>query len=203
MFVEINPYNPDTRIIDRVVEQLVKGGVIVYPTDGVYGLGCDINKPKSVEKICSIRGLDVSKTQLTVICKDIAQIQQYAKEIPNWAFKIIKRNTPGPFTFIVEAHHSVSKTFKNKRKTLGVRIIDNKIVEDILDRLERPLLSLSLKTDDTIEYLTDPFEIYETYQHQVDFVIDGGFGSHQPSTVVDLTGNEPEIIREGAGELRV
>ncbi len=201
MFVEVNPYNPDDRIINQVILTLQKGGVIIYPTDSVYGIGCDISHPKAVEKICKIRGLDVSKTNLTFICQNISQIQQYTKSIPNNFFKIIKKNTPGPFTFILPAQQKISKSFKNKRKTIGVRVIDNEIVENILCGLRRPLLSLSLKENETDDYITDPYEIYEEFQKQVDFVIDGGIGNHEPSTVVDMSNNEIEIIRQGSGDL--
>jgi len=202
MLLKIHPDNPSTRKIDQVTKTLEKGGVIIYPTDSVYGLGCDIFNHKAVDKICRLRKLNPAKANLTFICMDIAQLSEYTIQLDNTLFKLLKRNTPGPFTFIFKANNKVPKLFKNRKKTVGIRIPANNIARDIVENLGRPILSLSLKSEDEIvEYYTDPFDINEDFQNQVDIVIDGGVGNHAPSTVVDCTGDEPEIIREGGQEL--
>lgn len=200
--LSIHPDNPEGRKIKQVAETLERGGVIVYPTDTVYGLGCDIMNTKAVEKICRIRGLDARKANLTFICQNIGQLAIYTQPIGNQVFKMLKRNLPGPFTFILPAGSAVPKVLKNRRKTIGVRIPDNKIAQAILAELGRPILSISLKAEDEIlEYLTDPIDIEEDLGKQVDLVIDGGIGGNQPSTVVDCTQGEIQVIREGVGEL--
>ena len=200
--LSIHPDNPEGRKIRQVVETLERGGVIIYPTDTVYGLGCDIMNAKAVEKICRIRGLDARKANLTFICQNIGQLAIYTLPIGNQVFKMLKRNLPGPFTFILPAGNAVPKVLKNRRKTIGVRIPDNKIAQAILEELGRPILSISLKAEDEIlEYLTDPIDIEADLGKQVDLVIDGGIGGNQPSTVVDCTQGEIQIIREGVGEL--
>lgn len=205
MLLVINPDNPQKRYIDQVVKILEDGGVIIYPTDTVYGIGCDIYNNKAVEKICRLRGLDPVKARLSFICSDIAQISEYAQQIDNETFKLMKRNLPGPFTFVLKSNNKVPKMFKNRKRTIGVRIPDNNIVQDLVSALGRPILTASLKSDDEIlEYFTDAYDIHEDLGNQVEVVIDGGAASNQPSTVVDCTesGNDPEILRQGAGELR-
>lgn len=202
MLLRINPDNPEGRKINQVVDILKEGGVIVYPTDTVYGLGCDIFNPKAVERICRLRGLKPEKAMLSFICKDISQIAEYAFQIDNEIFKILKRNLPGPFTFVLKSNNQVPKLFKNRKRSIGVRIPDNRIAQAIVEELGRPILSLSLKSDDEIlEYFTDPIDIFDDFKKLTDVVIDGGIGSNVPSTVVDCMGDEIVVIRQGAGEL--
>lgn len=201
MLLRINPDNPEGRKIKQVAETLSKGGVIIYPTDTVYGLGCDIFNPKAVERICRLRGLKPEKAMLSFICKDISQIAEYAFQIDNDVFKALKRNLPGPFTFVLKSNNQVPKLFKNRKRSIGVRIPDNNIAQGIVQELGRPILSLSLKSDDEIlEYFTDPIDIYDDFKKLVDIVIDGGVGANVPSTVVDCMSDDMFIIRQGAGE---
>jgi len=202
MLLEINADNPSPRKVQQVVTVLEKGGVIIYPTDTVYALGCDIQNQKAIQHICRLRKLDPKKANLTFICKDISQLASYASQLDNDVFKALRRNTPGPFTFILKANKEVPRIFSNRKKTVGVRIPKNKIAVAIIEALDRPILSISLKNDDEIlEYFTNPSEIYDDYTKQVDMVIDGGPGKNQPSTVIDATSSNLEIIREGIGEL--
>ncbi|MEN0003724.1 MAG: L-threonylcarbamoyladenylate synthase [Bacteroidota bacterium] len=203
MLLSINPEYPEGRKLKQVSEVLASGGIIIYPTDTVYALGCDIFNQKAVERICRLRGLKPEKAMLSFICKDISQISEYTKPIDNEVFRMMKRNLPGPFTFILKSNNTVPKLFKNKKRTVGVRIPDHLIVTQLLEEFGRPILSTSLKSDDEIlEYFTDAVDIYDDFKKQVDIVIDGGVGGNVPSTVIDCTGNEPLIIREGAGELQ-
>ncbi len=202
MLLRINPDNPEGRKINQVVNILKDGGVIVYPTDTVYGLGCDIFNPKAVERICRLRGLKPEKAMLSFICKDISQIAEYAFQIDNDVFKTLKRNLPGPFTFVLKSNNQVPKLFKNRKRSIGVRIPDNRIAQVIVEELGRPILSLSLKSDDEIlEYFTDPIDIFEDFKKLTDVVVDGGIGNNVPSTVVDCMGDEIVVLRQGAGEL--
>lgn len=202
MYLKIHPDNPEGRKIDEVIKVLEAGGVIIYPTDTVYGLGCDIENQKAVDKICKLRGLDPKKANLAMICKDISQVAEYTIQIDNPTFRLLKKNLPGPFTFILNAANSVPKMFKNRKKTIGVRIPDHNISLAIVEALGRPILTTSLKSDDEIlEYFTDPEDIYDDFKNRVDCVIDSGPGGNVASTVVDCTKDEPEILRSGAGEL--
>ncbi|MEM9887103.1 MAG: L-threonylcarbamoyladenylate synthase [Bacteroidota bacterium] len=201
MLLKIHPDNPEGRKINQVVETLKKGGIIIYPTDTVYGIGCDIFSHDAVNRICQIRGLDPVKARLSFICKDISQISEYAAPIDNEVFRLMKQHLPGPYTFVLKSNNQVPKLFKNRKKTIGVRIPDNTICQAIVATFGRPILTASLKSDDEIlEYFTDPFDIYEDYRRQVDLVIDGGIGGNVPSTVVNCTSNEVEVLRHGAGE---
>lgn len=202
MLLKINSDNPDTRKVDRVVQLLQDGGVIIYPTDTVYGLGCDIFQKKAVERICRLRGLNPQKANLTIICQSISQLSEYTQQIDNSVFKLLKRNLPGPFTFIFKSSRKLPKSLDNRRKTLGLRIPDNTIAQSIIEKLGNPILSISLKSEDEIrEYVTDPYEIHEDFEKLVDIVIDGGMGDNAPSTVIDLSKGEIDIIRAGKGEL--
>jgi tRNA threonylcarbamoyl adenosine modification protein (Sua5/YciO/YrdC/YwlC family) len=201
MLLRINSENPEGRKIRQVVESLSNGGVIIYPTDTVYGLGCDIYDQKAVEKICRLRDLDPKKAMLSIVCKDISQVSEFAAQIENTTFKILKKYLPGPFTFVLNAGNNVPKLFKNRKRTIGVRIPDNRIVLDIVEALGRPILTTSLKSDDEIlEYFTDPIDIYEDFKKLVDIVIDGGIGGNVPSTVIDCTEDTPALLRAGAGQ---
>ena len=191
------------RKIQRVVETLLEGGVIAYPTDTIYGLGCDLMQPKAIERICRIRKLDPQKALLTLICKDISQVSQYAHQIDNEIFRLMKKNMPGPFTFILRAGNQLPKTLKNRKGTIGVRIPDHKITQAILELLDRPMLSASLRLeDDLLEYENDPVEIEEDFGQLLDMVVDGGVGGRTPSAVIDCTGLEAQVIREGILPLR-
>jgi tRNA threonylcarbamoyl adenosine modification protein (Sua5/YciO/YrdC/YwlC family) len=203
MILTIHPQNPDQRKIAQVTETLRKHGVIIYPTDTVYAIGCDMMSKEAVERLCLIRHLDPQKAMLTLICKDLSQVAEYAAQIDTPVFKLMRRNLPGPFTFILPAGSKTPKLFINRKKTIGVRIPDNAILMAIVEELGHPILTASLKTnDDVVEYFTDPEDLHDQYENQVDAVIDGGLGGIVPSTLVDCTGQEPELIREGAGELK-
>jgi tRNA threonylcarbamoyl adenosine modification protein (Sua5/YciO/YrdC/YwlC family) len=202
MLISIHPDNPDPRQIIKVVEVLNQGGIIIYPTDTVYGIGCDISKSRAIERIARIKGIRPEKSNFSFICYDLSHLSVFTKHINNATFKLIKRNLPGPFTFILEANSNVPKIFKNKKKTVGIRIPNNNIPLDIVRELGNPILTTSLHdTDLIIDYTTDPELIHENMGHQVDLVIDGGFGNNVPSTVVDCTSFPYSIIREGLGIL--
>ena len=200
MLVKIYDENPDPRQIRKVVDVLRNGGIIIYPTDTVYGLGCDITNTKAVEKVARIKGVDVEKSNFSFICSDLSHLSDFTKPISNQIFKIIKRYSPGPFTFILNANNNVPKYFKGKKKTVGIRVPDNSIIHEIVKELGNPILSTSVHDDDEIlEYTTDPELIEEKYTDNVDLVIDGGYGGNIPSTIIDCTTDYPEIIRQGKG----
>lgn len=199
MLIQIHPKNPQERNIKMVVETLKKGGIIVYPTDTIYGLGCDINNTKAIERICRIKGIKPEKAQLSFVCADLSHLSAYAKPVSNATFRLLKENLPGAFTFILEASKQVPKILKQKKDTIGLRVPDNNIAISLVEALGNPILSASLPGDMLEEY-TDPEIIFEKYQNLVDLVIDGGIGGFVPSTVVDCTGDEPTVIREGAGK---
>jgi tRNA threonylcarbamoyl adenosine modification protein (Sua5/YciO/YrdC/YwlC family) len=205
MLIQIHPENPESRKIQQIVEILQGGGIIAYPTDTVYGLGCDIFNHDAVEKVCQIRRLDPQRAMLSFVCKDISQIAEYSWQMDNEVFRLIKKNLPGPFTFILKSSNVVPKLFKNRKRTIGVRVPDNKIALAIVESLGRPVLSTSLKREETEEdfdeYYTDPIDIEEQFGHQIDAVIDGGEGGSIPSTLVDCARKEFELIREGKGVL--
>lgn len=202
MLLKIHEENPSTRKIEQAANVLREGGVIIYPTDTVYGLGCDITQQGAVERVCKIRGLNPAKANLSFICQDISQISEYTAPIDNEIFKLMKYNLPGAFTFILNSNNKVPKLFKNKKRTVGVRIPDNKIILALVEVLGRPILTTSLKSDDEIlEYFTDPIDIHDDFEKLVDVVIDGGIGGNVPSTIINCTVSPPELIRQGAGEL--
>jgi tRNA threonylcarbamoyl adenosine modification protein (Sua5/YciO/YrdC/YwlC family) len=202
MLIKIHPETPDPIRIHGIVEVLKNGGVIIYPTDTVYALGCSIYKPKAIERIAQIKHLDINKAHFSFICRDLSHLSDFTKPLNNSVFKLIKKNTPGPFTFILEANNEVPKQFRKNKKTVGIRVTSNKIAQEIVRQLGHPIISTSLISgDDIIEYPTDPELIYNDYKKIVDVVIDGGPGGITPSTIVDLTKDEIEIIRQGKGEL--
>ncbi len=204
MLLKIHHSPPDWRKIDKAVEILNEGGIMIYPTDTVYALGCSMKDKKAVEKLCKLRGMDPKKASLSLICQDISQVSEFTLPIDNSIFRLIKKHVPGPFTFILEANNHLPKVLRNKRKTIGVRIPEHFLPQAIVQQLGHPLITTSLKSDDEIlEYFTDPEEIYQDYLKKVDLFIDGGMGKNVPSTVVDCTSGEPEIIREGAGTLAI
>jgi tRNA threonylcarbamoyl adenosine modification protein (Sua5/YciO/YrdC/YwlC family) len=203
MLLKIFSENPNPRDMQKIVKTLLSGGVIIYPTDTIYGIGCDIYSSKAVERIAQIKHLDPDKAHFSLICYDLSNISDYTKQLDNNVFKVMKRNLPGPFTFILEANSNVPKMFKlNKRKTVGIRVPDNPIAREIVKELGHPIFNTSVIDDDEIiEYTTDPELIYERYREKVDIVIDGGYGKNVASTIVDCTQGEIEIIRQGIGEL--
>jgi tRNA threonylcarbamoyl adenosine modification protein (Sua5/YciO/YrdC/YwlC family) len=201
MLVKLFNENPNPREILRIVDVLRGGGIIIYPTDTVYGLGCDITNARAVEKVARIKGVKVEKNNFSFICSDLSHLADYTKPIPNHIFKLMKKNLPGPFTFLLEANNNLPKYFKGK-KTVGIRVPDNNIIREIVRQLGNPILSTSIKDDDEIlEYTTDPELIEEKYGEITDLVIDGGYGELIPSTIVDCTSDEIEITREGKGVL--
>ncbi len=201
MLLKIYPENPNHKDIQLVVDILKSGGIIVYPTDTIYGLGCDITNAKAVEKVARFRNVKVEKSNFSFVCSDLSHVADYSKPITNQIFKLLKYYLPGPFTFILDANSNVPKYFKGKKKTVGVRIPNNSIILEIVRILGNPIMSTSIYDDDEIvEYSTDPELIYEKYKYFADVVIDGGYGSNIPSTIVDLTKDQPEIIRQGKGQ---
>jgi len=205
MLIKIYEENPNEREVQKVIEVLRDGGVIIFPTDTIYGVGCDITQVKAVERVARIKGVsDVAKSNFSFICSDLGHLSTYAKPISNPIFKLIKRCLPGPFTFILEANSNVPKYFKGKKKTVGIRVPDNSIILEIVKELGNPILSASVKDEDEIvEYTTDPELIHEKFGDLVDLVIDGGFGGNIPSTIIDCTGVIPEIIRQGKGKVEL
>lgn len=200
MLLKIYPENPNPREIDKVVEVLRNGGLVIYPTDTVYGLGCDINQNKAVERIARIKGINPKKDHLSFICHDLSHLSDYTKPLDNVTFKLIKKHLPGPFTFILPANNNVPRLFKNNKRTIGLRVPDNTIIREIVNQLGNPILSTSIKDEDQVlEYTTDPELIHEKYKDLVEIVIDGGFGDNEASTIVDCTGDEISIIRQGKG----
>lgn len=201
MLVKIYPENPNPREIAKVVKALQDGELIVYPTDTVYAIGCDALNVRAVERICRMKGVNPQKSNLSIICSDLSNLSEYAK-VNNATFKLMKKNLPGPFTFILPTSSELPKIYKN-RKEVGIRVPDNNIVRTLVAELGNPLLTMSVhdEDDELIEYSTDPELIHEKYANQVSIVIDGGMGGIEPSTVVDCTDDEFEVIRQGKGEL--
>jgi tRNA threonylcarbamoyl adenosine modification protein (Sua5/YciO/YrdC/YwlC family) len=202
-FIKIYPDNPNEAAIKKVVDVLKNGGLIIYPTDTVYGLGCDITNTKALERIAKIKGIKLEKANFSFVCHDLSNISDYVKQIDTSAFKILKRALPGPYTFILPGNNNLPKEFK-KKTTVGIRVPDNNIALEIVKMLGNPIVSTSIHDDDdVIEYTTDPELIFEKWQNLVDLVIDGGYGDNIGSTIIDLSGYEPEVIREGKGSLDI
>lgn len=201
MYIKLFEDNPNGQDILKIADVLKEGGVIIYPTDTIYAIGCDIRSVKAVQRVCQIKGLKPEKANFSMICQDLSDIAVYAK-VSNEIFKIMKRNLPGPYTFILPATNKLPNVMANRRKTIGIRIPDNYIVKSIVETLGNPLLTTSVKADDeVIEYMTDPELIYERYGNAVDLVVDGGYGQNVASTVIDCTRDTIEITRQGIGIL--
>ena len=198
MLLHIHPENPPARQIKTAVECLQRGGIIIYPTDTIYGLGCDILQHKAVERICRIKNVDPKKAQLSFICSDLSHLSDYAKQLPTSTYRLLKEYLPGPFTFILPASKMVPKILQSKKDTIGLRIPGNNIALAIVNELGRPILSASLPGE-MVEDYTDPEIMHENFRNEVDIVVDGGIGGTVPSTIVDCTGPEPVVIREGLG----
>lgn len=202
MLIKIYPENPNEKVIQQVVDVLQKGGIVIYPTDTVYGMGCDISNSKAIEKICKIRGIKPEKANFSFICYDLSHISDFTRQIDNETYRVIKKALPGPFTFIFNANKNVPKLLSSNKKTVGIRVPDNTIARAIVKMLGNPIISTSIHDDDEIiEYSTDPELIHEKYEDIVDLVIDGGYGDNEPSTIVDCSEGEFEIIRLGKGDL--
>lgn len=200
-FIKIFEENPNERELEKVVKVLKKGGLIIYPTDTVYGLGCDITNTKAMEKVAKIKGIKLNKANLSFICYDLSNLSDYVKQINTSTFKILKRALPGPYTFVLPGNNNLPKVFKNK-KTVGIRIPDNNIIRDLVKMLGNPIVSTSIyDEDDLLEYTTDPELIYEKWENIVDVVIDGGYGDNNPSTIIDLSEDEVVVLREGKGSI--
>lgn len=201
--LKIYPENPNPKAIQNVVNVLKKGGLIIYPTDTVYGLGCDITNVKALERIAKIKGVKLERSNFSFICHDLSNLSDYVTQIETPIFKLLKRTLPGPYTFILPGANSLPYPFK-KKKTVGIRIPDNPIALDIVKALGNPIVSISIHDEDAIlEYTTDPELIYEKWNSKVDLVIDGGYGDNQPSTVLEVKGSEITIVREGKGTIDI
>ena len=201
-FIKIYPQNPNEKEIAKVVKVLQDGGIIIYPTDTVYGIGCDIHNTRAVERLCKIQNIDPRKINLSFICYDLSHIAEYTKNLPTNVFKIMKQVLPGPYTFILNSNNNVPKILNAKKNTVGIRVPNHNIPRTIVKELGNPIINASIKDADTIvEYTTDPEEIFERFKHLVDIVINSGAGGNIPSTILDCTDNEVEVIREGLGEI--
>lgn len=202
-FIRIYEENPNPKEIKKVVDALRKGGLVIYPTDTVYGLGCDITNTKALEKIARIKGIKLAKANWSFICTDLSNLSDYVRQIDTATFKILKRALPGPYTFILPGNNNLPKEFK-KKKTVGIRVPDNSIVKALVEELGNPIVSTSIRDDDDVlEYTTDPELIYEKWDNLVDVVIDGGYGGNVGSTIIDVSTGYPEVIREGKGSLDI
>ena len=202
-FIKLYNENPNEKEIAKIVEVLRNGGLIIYPTDTVYGLGCDITNTKALEKIARIKGVKLEKANFSFVCSDLKNLSDYVKQIDSSTFKLLKRALPGAYTFIMQGNNNLPKDFK-KKKTVGIRVPDNLIARTIVERLGNPIVSTSIyDEDDVIEYTTDPELIFEKWQNLVDIVIDGGYGDNTASTVIDLSGDEPVVIREGKRDIDI
>ncbi|HPW98533.1 MAG TPA: L-threonylcarbamoyladenylate synthase [Flavobacterium sp.] len=202
-FIKIYEDKPSEAAIKKVVDVLKNGGLIIYPTDTVYGLGCDITNSRALEKIAKIKGIKIEKANFSFVCSDLSNISDYVRQIDTSTFKILKRALPGPYTFILPGNNDLPREFR-KKKTVGIRVPANNIALEIVKLLGNPIVSTSIHDDDEVlEYSTDPELIFEKWQNIVDLVIDGGYGDNTPSTIIDLSGYEPEIIREGKGDIDI
>lgn len=203
MLISIHPDNPDKRKIQLLIEALEQNAVIIYPTDTIYGIGCNINSQKGIERICRIKNIIPKQAQFSFICKDLSEISKYTKGISTPTFRVLKEILPGPYTCILEASKEVPKILKTKKDTVGIRIPDHPICQHIIAALGNPIVSTSLPMEVDIDYLTDPEVIEEHYGHLVDYVVDGGVGRHLASTVIDFTSGSPELLRLGAGPFEI
>ena len=200
--MQIHPKNPNPRHIKMILECLNDDGVIIFPTDTIYGIGCSINSSKAFERIAQIKGVRKEKANFSFIFHDLSMLSQFTKPISNDLYKLMKRNLPGPFTFIVEANNNIPKLFQSKKKTIGIRIPEQPIITNIVRELGSPIMTTSILDEDEISgFLTDPEEIYDRYKDRVDLILDGGYGDNQESTIVDCTDNEIVVLRQGKGVL--
>ncbi|HOB85298.1 MAG TPA: L-threonylcarbamoyladenylate synthase [Bacteroidales bacterium] len=204
MLLRLYPENPNARHIRKVVDVLESGGIIIYPTDTVYAMGCDIKAHKAIERIAKLKGMNPDNPDMSIIFRDMSQLSEYTIIYDDNIFRLLKRNLPGPFTFIVKANNQIPRLFKNKKKTVGIRIPDNNIVAEIVKELGRPIITTSIHDpDEIIEYTTDPELIWEKFRDFAEIVINGGYGKNEASTIVDCTGDEITIVRQGLGQLEL
>ncbi len=203
MIIEINESNIDQRLINDIVGELKKGEIIIYPTDTVYAMGCDLTNKKALAKLAKFKGVRLKQARFSIICKDLSQVSEYVKQVNRPTFKMMKQTLPGPFTYILNATNEVTRLFDTKRTEIGIKIPDNGIVLALVEALGNPLVTTSLhdNEDDLLEYFTDPYEIYERFDDKVSSIIDGGPGKLEASTIIDCTDDHPEIVRQGAGEI--
>lgn len=200
MYISIHPENPEPRKIKQAVEIIRSGGLVIFPTDTIYAIGCDINQLRSIERLCKVMGKKPEKANLSLICADLSDLSAYSAPINSTIFKLMKASLPGPFTFILKSSRLVPKLFQTNKKTVGIRVPDNAIAQALIKELGSPLVSASVHSEDEIlDYLTEPEEIYDQYQSQIDLMIEGGTGDNQPSTIIDCTEGEAVLVREGKG----
>ncbi len=205
MFVEINPYNIDKRLIQQAVDCLQKGGIVIFPTDSVYAIGCDLMNKKALQELARLKGNKLNKINFAIICHDLSNLSLYSKQIDRATFKLLKHHLPGPFTFILPANNDIPKIFDTNKKEIGIRVPDNEIILEIVRQLGNPIATTSLhnKADNIQEYFSDPYEIYQNYDDDVAMIIDGGYGKLDVTTIVDCTQGAPEIVRQGLGILEI
>jgi len=202
MLLQIHPKNPQPRLIDMAAQVVTDGGIVIFPTDTIYALGCDAFNNRAIEQVCRILGKKPEKANLSLICKDLSDLSQFSMPLSTPVFKLMKATLPGPYTFILKANSNVPRIFKANKKTVGIRVPHNEICSSLIEKLGHPMVSASIHSEDEIQdYLTDPDEIYEKFGKLVNAVIDGGAGGNQPSTVIDCTEGEPVVIREGKGKI--
>jgi len=203
MLIEINPSNIDDRLIQQCVDILKKGGIIIFPTDSVYSMGCDLYNKNGLAKLARLKGVKLNKAMFSIICHSLSDLSNYVKQIDRPTFKLLKQNLPGPFTFVLTATNEIPKLFDSNRKEIGIRIPDNKVLLKIVEVLGNPIATTSLHDDEDtlLDYFTDPYEIYQRFEDSVELVIDGGYGKLDASTVVDCTSGAPVIVRQGIGVL--
>lgn len=204
MLIELNPQNPDSRLVREIVGELRKGRLIIFPTDSVYAIGCDVRNKKALADLAKFKDVKLQKARFSIICSDLSEVSEYVKQIDRSMFRLLKQNLPGPFTFILEATNEVSKLFDASRKEIGIRIPDNHIIEALVRELGNPIATTSLHDgeDEIADYFADPYAIYERYDDLVETIIDGGYGNLHPTTIIDLTSGAVEIVRQGLGELK-
>jgi tRNA threonylcarbamoyl adenosine modification protein (Sua5/YciO/YrdC/YwlC family) len=203
MLIEINENNIDQRLLDQVVEALRKGELIIYPTDTVYAIGCDLMNKKALENLARLKNMKLNKSKFSIICSDLSEVSNYVRQLDRSTFKLLKQSLPGPFTFILEANNDIPKLFDNKRKEIGIKIPDNQIVLELVRKLGNPIVTTSLidDEDELLEYFIDPYAIYERFDEKVHTIIDGGYGKLEASTIVRCLNGEIEVLRQGAGEI--
>lgn len=205
MLIEINEHNIDERLISQVVDALRKGEIIIFPTDTVYAMGCDLQNKKALKNLAALKGIKLKKANFSIICSDLSTLSDYVKHIDRPTYKLLNRNLPGPFTFILTANNDVPRLFDSNKKEIGIRIPNNAIIRRMVEELGNPIATTSLHDDEDeiLDYFVDPYAIYERYDNKVEWIIDGGYGNLEASTIVDCTGNEPEIVRQGIAEIEL
>jgi len=205
MLIEINENNIDQRLITRVVEALKKGKIIIFPTDTVYAMGCDLRNKKAIKELAQLKDIKLKKAKFSIICSDLSNLANYVRQLDRPTYKLLNRSLPGPFTFILNATNEIPKLFDTNRKEIGIRIPDNNIIRAVVEELGNPIATTSLHDDEDkiLDYFVDPYAIYERYDSKVELIIDGGFGRLDASTIIDCTGNQAEIIRQGIAEIEL